>query len=147
MIQDLLETYNEFSNLESLRRKADVWYEKLKDQENDRVRKVMAEWSGSKMPTVLEVLAKCRSFEKAKILPAGELICRYMDYGDVDECLASRHLCANKSDNFPLDAKQVEYCINHRADKKVICYWHRQVILDAKKDNSWTKWMISIYSR
>lgn len=105
-----------------------------------------------KMPSPHELRKKC--FEvfqgqqtKTGSLSPHELICRYVDYGDVDECETSRYLCANGSDRWPLDADQINFCMNHRPDKKIICYWHRQVIMSKQGGGGdgwdWVKWIIS----
>ena len=59
MLQNLMESYNAFTTVESLVRKSEAWFEKLQYQNIDILRNAMQKWDGSKMPTAVDILKKC----------------------------------------------------------------------------------------
>lgn len=132
IMKKMLCAYNQSTKDEIMREKFEAYFEKLKWQETHIVEKVINAWDGAKLPNAAEILAKCKGYKTKSdagtpLLPH-EKICRYMEYGHSDECEISRYFCSNQSDNWEIDAAQVSFCLSHRPDKKIICYWHMQVI-------------------
>jgi hypothetical protein len=137
MIQDLMRSYNQFITPESLKEMHQAWFVKLEHQENHIVKIVMERCDDEKMPNAGQILSRCKKFSIKSNddipLTSNEMRCHYIDYGDTDECEVSRYLCSNISDRWPIDKLQIQRCIRDRYDKKIICYWHQQVLIYKQK--------------
>lgn len=156
----MFRSYNAFSNLQTMRENVNSFYDKLKFQDTETLGLVMDNWDGERMPNAAQLLAKCRILSKnnnvEKNINPSDLLCKYSDYCDENECETSARMCSNLSDSFRIDADRINFCLNFRPDKKIICYWHERVLvckaaklrfenggLEPTYSEKWTDWVIS----
>jgi len=151
MLEEMLLSYNQFVSAEKLAVMQDAWFNKLKYQEHNVVKKIIENWDDTKkMPNAPQILEQCEKFmhkiSSETILAPNEMICKYSDYNDFDECEISRSLCSNFNESWKITPEHVASCIRDRNDKKIICYWHRQVIRDRNRFDGgwWVSWQIEM---
>lgn len=99
LLQNIMESYNAFTTVESLDRKVEAWYDKLQYQNEEFVSKAMNNWHASKMPTAIDILKKCFEMNTVREteFSTNNLICEYSKHSHAweEECDISKSLCHN----------------------------------------------------
>jgi len=152
ILQNLMESYNVFTNLESLERKAEAWFEKLQGYDSDSIKNYIREWDGIKMPTAIDILRKCREINKSEEdvshVMSSELMCEYHKFTIAnDECEISKSQCKN---NYPEKNKSDFVRIIVNGGNVTVCYWHEQIMrskfMDDKRSKDFVDGVISFIS-
>lgn len=139
LLQNLMESYNVFTNVEALERKAEAWFEKLEGNDLDIISNVIKNWSGTKMPSSVDVLKKCiesKVFNKNE-KTANSMICEYGKIHNIeDECEISRSHCENNAYE-----KKDFNLMNIELNGKVymVCYWHKRRLQATFENNPYAK--------
>lgn len=102
LLQNVMESYNAFTTVESLDRKVEAWYDKLQYQNEEFVSKAFYYWHGAKMPTAIDILKKCfeiNSSRENEHTTKHLMVCDYSKYSHdwEDECETSKFLCDNNN--------------------------------------------------
>ena len=129
LLQNVMESYNAFTTVESLDRKVEAWYDKLQYQNEEFVSKSMNNWHAAKMPTAIDILKKC--FEMKTVHETEHathsVLCQYSNYSHAweEECDISKSLCHN---NWNEDEKNNINLGNVDLNGQVfmVCSFHRR---------------------
>jgi hypothetical protein len=133
LLKNMIESYNVFTNDESLERKADAWYDKLQYQNEEFVTKVMNNWHGTKMPTAIDILKKCFELNivrETEYSANNKLVCEYPNYShqwENEESEISKSMCYHNLRERDRNNESLMTCaVNERII--TVCWFHEKKI-------------------
>ena len=145
LLQSMMESYNAFTSVESLDRKADAWHDKLQYQNEEFVTKAMSDWHGAKMPTAIDILKKC--FELNNVRESEyvthNLVCEYYKHSHAweEECEISKSLCHNRWNEE--EKNNINLCnFDLNGNVFMVCSFHRRKLMAIFENSESCKFIV-----